>query len=285
MNSTSLNISNKINFQIVDLFSRISTVTESLNLPYVVVGASARDIIFHFVYGSKIVRATEDIDFGVQVPDWLAFNSLKENLVKKGFKETGSPHRLIFNNQTPIDIVPFGKIEDKNANISWPPAGEMLMNVLGFKEAFDNSCLVCIQENPEVKIPIASPEGMILLKLIAWQDRSIDVRSKDAKDILYLLKTYEEIPDINTLIYNNEELINSYNWDPVLAGAYVLGKKAFDIALDKTKFIIRNLINDDEENLLCSQLIDEMSSIPEVDFTENKFLISAFKDGFNFGDK
>ncbi len=50
------------------------------------------------------------------------------------------------------------------------------MKVLGFQEACDNAEWVRIQENPELDVPVATPAGMSLLKIIAWTDRAGDLR-------------------------------------------------------------------------------------------------------------
>ncbi len=186
MSNTSINISGQIYSDAVQVYIDISDACDHLKIPYVVVGASARDIVLHIGYGAKIQRATRDIDFGIQVPNWNAFQSLKFDLLSRGFKETRQRHKLISNAGVPIDIVLFGQLEDENANISWPPDGDWVMNVLGFQEACENAKIVRVQNDPPVDIPVATPVGMAVLKLIAWTDRNADMRSKDAKDLLYL---------------------------------------------------------------------------------------------------
>jgi len=41
-------------------------------MPYVVVGATARDLVLHYGHGAAIRRATQDVDFAIEVPDWPA---------------------------------------------------------------------------------------------------------------------------------------------------------------------------------------------------------------------
>ena len=76
-----------------------------------VVGGSARDIVLHYGHGAPVRRATDDIDFGVQVPSWSAFEVLKAELQEKGFKESGAAHKLISPSNLQLDIVPFGEFE------------------------------------------------------------------------------------------------------------------------------------------------------------------------------
>ena len=69
--------------------------TTELVISYVVVGASARDLVLHYGYGARVKRATADIDFGIQVPDWDTFESIRHKLIESGFEETKSQHRLV----------------------------------------------------------------------------------------------------------------------------------------------------------------------------------------------
>lgn len=187
MTNTSLNISGKIDPQTVAVYHDVSVAAKQLEIPIVVVGASARDLVLHYGHGAHIQRATTDVDFGIQVADWHAFAALKAMLISKGFQATHAQHRLISPHGLQVDLVPFGQLEDADARIQWPPDGDRIMSVLGFEEACANAEIVCIQNDPVVNIPVASPKGMVLLKLTAWMDRPRDLRSKDAKDFAYLL--------------------------------------------------------------------------------------------------
>ena len=95
MSSLSLNISGKIDSGTVALYESVGDVANRLDNSFVVVGASARDIVLHYGYGARIQRATTDVDFGIQVPDWSAFEALKGSLLDSGFNETSAQHRLI----------------------------------------------------------------------------------------------------------------------------------------------------------------------------------------------
>ena len=280
MNSTLLNISGKIDTKIVALYAVVSEVAEQLLMPFVVVGASARDLVLHYGYGANMQRATEDIDFGIQVPDWAAFQTLKNKLLEKGFKETRAAHRVVSPENVLIDIVPFGLVEDEQSNIAWPPEGNWVMNVLGFQEVCDNAELVKIQDSPIVEIPVATPEGMAILKIIAWADREANMRVKDAKDFLYLLTTYEKIPDISDGLYESSALMEKYEWDLTLASAHQLGMDAKGIAKDKTVNAIVKLFKDEHEKLRLEQFIGEMYERGDDQYERNKTLTNAFIEGF-----
>lgn len=284
MTNISLDISGKIDPRIVEVFASVSNVITELKMPYVVVGASARDLVLHHGHGAEIRRATDDVDFAMEVPDWNAFNVLKDKLIEQGFKETRAQHRLISANDTIVDIVPFGAIENEQDAIAWPPKGDVIMNVLGFKEACEHAEWVRVQSNPDIDIPVVTPVGMSLLKIISWTDRAVDLRNKDAKDIAYLLTNYEVIPEVTDTLYTDTQIMETYDWDITQAAACLLGRRARDIAKENTVAIIEDLINEKLGKLHFDLLVEEMCSYVEVEFDRKLQLLSAFLDGFNYKD-
>ena len=282
MTNTLLNISGKLDPATTELYVTLNSVTDELSIPYIVVGASARDMVLHHGYGTDIRRATTDIDLGIQVSEWEAFQALKQSLLARGFVVTRSPHRLISPYDMPIDIVPFGGIEDTEARIAWPPEGDVVMNMLGFKEAFEHAQIVRLRDQlPRVDIRVATPAGMVLLKLIAWTDRAREKRDKDAQDFRYLLKTYENIPAVKEVLYdeNNQAIMEMYDWDVELAGACCLGQDALDIASAETRTVINKLFTEGFEGLSKECLIEEMSRQIEA-YERNTELLNAFIYGF-----
>lgn len=281
MTSTLLNISGKIDPRIIGVFESVHRVLDALALPYVVVGASARDLVLHHGYGAAIQRATEDVDFAIEVADWQVFDVLKNTLAERGFQPTDAPHQLISPTAMMVDIVPFGDVEDEHASISWPPTGETKMNMLGFKEACDHAQRVRIQDKPTLDIPVATPEGMALLKIISWTDRARDLRSKDAKDIGYLLSSYESIPEVNDTLYADTKIMETYGWDITQAAACLLGQRARHIAKLNTAQMIKALESKETGGLNLDLLSEEMCTQIENEFKRKQELLSAFIEGFN----
>jgi len=279
MTKNLLDLSGKIDQQSIDLFRLINRITAMLDMPYLVVGATARDIVYHHRFGTPVKRATTDIDFGIQVRSWEEFESLSQMLVSEEFKATKSAHRFFSPNDTQLDIVPFGLIEDEMANIQWPPNGDVEMNVLGFKEALDHSFQVKIASDPELHIPVASPRGLVMLKFIAWDGREREMRVRDAQDIAYLLNYYEVDKSVLDRVYEGR-VIEQYDYDVSLASAHILGSDSTAIAGDKTRkrileIIDRNL-NSSDENLL----VVEMCKQVEMEYEKYLKLLQAFASGF-----
>jgi len=280
--SALLNLSGKIDPQTVTVFEIVGCVIAELGMPYVVVGATARDLILHYGHGAAIRRATQDVDFAIEVPDWPAFEVLGRKLCEQGFRTTGARHRLISPSDVVVDIVPFGQLEEEGASIKWPPKGEVVMNVLGFQEACDNAEWVRIQESPELDVPVATPAGMSLLKIIAWTDRAGDLRRKDATDLAYLLSTYEKIPRVTDILYGEgTQVMERYDWDITQSSAHLLGQHAHSIAQDNTRSEIARFVKGEFGGRNPESLIDEMcAQRMDSQYERNKQLLSAFLAGF-----
>lgn len=92
-----------------------------------------------------------------------------------------------------IDLIPFGGVSDNDEEIHWPPDDDTVMTVLGFREACAHAELVKLRSQPELIVPVASPEGFALLKLISWSERDATTRVKDAQDILYAIHHYLKV--------------------------------------------------------------------------------------------
>ena len=276
---SSMNLSGKIDQPTIDLFILVDRITTALDMPYLVVGATARDIVYHHRFGTPVKRATTDVDFGIQVSSWKAFESLSQALVSEGFKATKAAHRFFCPNNTQLDIVPFGAIEDNKANIQWPPNGEIEMNVLGFKEALDHAFLIEITSEPAVNIPVASPQGLMILKLIAWNDRDRTMRERDALDIAYLLNNYDADKLVVERLYE-ENIIGQYDYDVILASAHLLGNDSAAIASDATKRKVKAIINNSASSIDENILVIGMCTRVETEYEKNLELLNAFAKGF-----
>ena len=280
MTNTLLNVSGKISPFEVEIFDTIHHAVSELGISYLVVGASARDIVLHHAHGVDVIRATGDIDFAIQLESWDEFIVLKASLLKKGFIESDQKQRLISPFGLPVDIVPFGAIEDENARIRWLPEQVIEMHVLGFREALEHADIVRLRDSPPLDIPIVTMAGLSILKIIAWTDRPADVRRKDAIDILYLLKNYERIPSVNNAVYEVDDLLEQYGWDTALAAAHLLGTEAAQILLPETATYVSVLQAGELMPLGIERLVEEMSN-DDDQYDRNKALMDAYLTGLN----
>lgn len=278
MTKNLLDLSEKIDLATIKLYEVVNQVTNDLGISYMVVGATARDLVLHHGYGAPVKRATTDIDFGIQLESWEAFEKLKSTLIENKFQAGKFAHQLTGPEGTKIDIVPFGSLEDKESNIQFPPEGDFEMSVLGFREAHDHADKVIIQQEPLVEIPVVSPQGLALLKIIAWSDRERNKRVNDAEDVKYLLETYESVHGVTDRIYEDAELMEQYDWNISLASAHMLGVDTALISSEGTKQIVKtillNNLGDGSNNLVV-----DMGG--QYEYKENYSLLRAFSDGYS----
>lgn len=180
-----------------------------------------------------------------------------------------------------VDVIPFGDIADADANIEWPPDGETRMSVLGFQEAHEYSDVIRIQADPEIRIRVATPVGMTLLKLIAWNERTPDRRTKDALDLQHLLSSYTRIPEVLEEIYSEPTLGECHDWDTELMGAEVLGQRARQIARPGTSEAILRLGGRSDR---VDTLLWEMANGVDRALNRSRDLFGAYLAGFSDSD-
>ena len=70
MSKSLLDLSGKADAPLVDVFEAIADVIAARHIHYVVVGATARDMVLSYGHGIASKRATVDIDLGVEVAGW-----------------------------------------------------------------------------------------------------------------------------------------------------------------------------------------------------------------------
>lgn len=252
-----------------------------MEIPFFVVGAAARDMILEHGYGVGIRRATHDIDIGINVSDWDQFERLSGQLVKfGGFSRAEEKHRLRFKNKIPLDIVPFGAIEDENNQISWPPDRDTVLNVVGFSDAYKNTQMIRIRSKPVLDIKVATLSGLVVLKLISWEDRSY--KDKDAKDLDFIITNYLEAGNRERLYSENEDILVEYEFESKLSGAGLLGRDISKEFNEKTKAALLEILNQEtDENGQFKLAINMVGirSTSENDFEKKLDLIKALKKG------
>jgi len=287
-----LNLSETVDKVTVELFENIAKVAGSMNAPFFVVGATARDIILKYGYGIETIRATNDIDLGVEVSDWGQYTKLREDLVATGeFESTREPQRLRYKGSILLDIIPFGAIANPNGSFSWPPNHDVEMNTLGFDESYRNALTVRLKTEPDLDIKFANPAGLALMKLISWDDRHPE-RSKDAKDLGFLLRSYLDAGNEKRLFEEEADLIEilqeSGSYDYMRASARLLGRDISAIANPETKERLLKILEKESCEKDYSRLVKDMidSSVPDgSDFDENLALLEELKAGILEGPK
>lgn len=290
MKKNSLDLSQKIDKSIVELFEIIVGVVESLSVPFFVVGATARDIILSQGYGIQTGRATEDIDLGVQVQSWDDYNRIHGGLIKTGkFRpDNEKKQRLIYCERLPIDVIPFGALSDSDGCISWPPEHENEMSTLGFEEAYQASISVRLRASPILDIDTVSLPGLAVLKIISWKENRVR-RKKDAKDLLLLMHSYLDAGNQDRLFEEESDLLEVENFDYLLAGSRLLGRDIAAILSPETGGTILKILESETGEKERYRLVENMTGIPleitTTDFESGLDLLEELKKGLIEGLK
>ena len=216
-----------VNRVLLEILSTIQTVTEELGCDYLLVGATARDILMTHVFGLDTRRATHDVDFAIALDHWERFHALKAALVATGsFVPAAEKVHLLHyrptehGNAFPLDLIPFGGVEQEAHRISWPPDMNVVMSVMGYAEALASA--LDVEADNGLVIRVVSIPALAALKLLAWDDRGLR-DNKDAQDLLFLLQHYHEAGNGDRMYEEAFELLEASGFDLPVAGAILLG--------------------------------------------------------------
>jgi len=222
------------------------------------IGAAARDLILTNGHNIPTIRATLDIDFGVQVPSWDEYLKLKQGLVKTGeFTEADDVQRLMFQNSLRIDLIPFGPIADKTHTIKWPPDQEIMMSILGFEEAFRHSQTIRLSSNPNLDIKIVTLAGLAAMKIISWKDRYPE-RDRDAIDLALIIRNYTEAGNFERIFNEASDLADSEDFDSVTVGARLLGRDIAVVLSTDAMAVVLEILNNETGKQDRYRLIEDM---------------------------
>lgn len=257
MSNILFDLSGKIDQQTVTTLSIVKKVADALHIPFFIIGASARDFILKHCYGIESRRMTMDIDLGIEVESWEQFNKLTESLLSTPKISSVTKPQKFRCDSNFFDIIPFGKITDKNRRISWPPEHEIFMNMLGFKEAYENSITVRLSSFPELDIKLPTLPGLALMKIISWKEQFPE-RKKNAEDLLLIMQKYERAGNLDRLYDKEQELLKEENFYVINAGIRLLGRDMAKITDPNTLSAVRNILDGETEERSQFKLVTDM---------------------------
>jgi len=240
-------LSNSLNPVFEQALLRVTDAVSPLGVPYFIAGATARDIVLHGIFGHEPIRATRDIDTALLVSSWEEFEAIKQGLLTAGLEETQQSHRLKEpESGLPIDIIPFGNLADKNGQIQWPPSHDITMSVVGFQEAYDSALTIVLQET---QLKVASLPGIVMLKLMAWDERG-EENSKDATDFYSVLSRYGQIHDGR--LWEDYVPGEELDYDIEKQAAFLLGFDLKDLLSDATKGVLLKIKTEKQDAFITA---------------------------------
>jgi predicted nucleotidyltransferase len=210
MSSTSRILLNKITDEVViELLRAVIPVLETAGIDYFVVGAFARDIeMLAKGYTDPPSRKTEDIDLAVMVGSLAEYMALKTELAKLPDFEPSEkePYRFIFKNAYEVDFLPFGAIANEKGQVILMAKNAFELNMPGFDAV--QPYVETVETIEGLKLRVSSLPGVVLLKLLAWQDRP--EREKDIHDIDHILKHFYLL-HIDEMMATDDDLLDLYD--------------------------------------------------------------------------
>lgn len=286
MTSSSHNLSGKINPVLVSILRIVEQETAARGILFFIVGATARDLVLQHGHNIPVHRHTLDLDIGVDVASWDEFQQLKDALIDSGrFSATNDPQRLRYENFV-VDIVPYGGVSPDARTISWPPDQQVMMNIMGFAEAYASGLTVRLSEEPLLDIRVPTVAGMALMKPISWHD-SYPIRPKDAEDMLFLMEHYAEAGNIDRLFDEEPQLLEEEGFDTKMAGIRLLGRDMRAIANVETAQEIQTILQQEtNERQRCRLVIDMTRESRIADrFDETLMKLKKLATGFTVGSQ
>lgn len=210
------------------VIKEMQEASDLLDIPFFGVGALARNA--WYVEHNQPVRGTRDIDFGVYVPSDRNYNLLREKLIED-FAYTATIENsfcLISPHGIPVDLLPFGEIEEQG-KILVEGRGIIDLKLDGLSAVFRNGLVR--KDIGELSINLSSIPGVVLLKLIAFDDRP-EHRLNDPGDISAILEHY---PYIETdIIWEDYSFL------------YESEKGQLEIGITALGYELNNIIAEDE---------------------------------------
>lgn len=274
------------NPELKSILQALNSFFQSKKIDFYIVGATARDILLTNLYGLIPERKTMDIDIAIAISNWEEFEIIERELPQREYFEKNSQQkqRFMYKEFYAIDVIPFGKIAQKDGNIYWPPDGTFAMSVWGFPEIAAAAISVSIDD--ELNIKISSLPGFFLLKLIAWKDRYLS-SLKDAYDIALILLHYLGINE-QRAVQEHYDLYEVEPFDQIEASGRLIARdiKAL-IGRNKETMtylmeILRREIELSQESPLVNQLIKANTKLNPTQVL--RILISMYKEWTDFWD-
>jgi predicted nucleotidyltransferase len=207
-----------------EILGHVNRAAIPLGIDFYVAGAVARDYHLSKMPDYIPSRRTRDLDVAVMVADEEQFIQLKKALLDTSlFQEHTEPIKLIYKDVIELDLLPFGEIEEAGI-IRLTKPKIFTLDMPGF--TLLNDFTEIVQWDEKLKAKICALEGIILLKLIAYNDKPY--RTKDLTDIQQIIKHYFDISS-DDIYENHFDLMELYDTNdrdyiPKLC-AHVIGRK------------------------------------------------------------
>lgn len=256
---------------------------KSRSIPYLLTGAMAREILLYYGHGCAPGRATTDVDFGVTVASWEAYEALRQGLAASGrFRSDPLETQRVTHTdpatglEMKVDLVPFGPLAGMDGTLAWPPDGSHVMRVLGYSQALATA--IHLRLDGVRWVPLASAPGIAIMKLVTWADRGEARLGRDAVDFIEILRQHSYILTDKELYDDFPEAMDHYEFRVEPAAAWILGKQVaglMDVALRE---VIMETIRPESKIRMINHSLKERSFLGSDEReAETALMLDAFE--------
>lgn len=267
--------------EITEMLSALERGFEKFGIDFYLVGAVARDVWMSGINKIAPRRTTGDIDFAVLINDKGIYEALKDYLIKtEGFQPTKeNAFVLLWKDKTEVDLLPFGAIEDEEGKVTVQGTGYTTVHVPGFTEVYEEG-LSELELAGDHQFKFCTLPGIVILKLIAWDDRP-EARRDDINDISDILNHFFNMYD-NEIWDNHSDLFADENAELNHIAARVMGREMAKIANRNEKLFNRidGILKANTGDLANSQMAAIMVEFYQNTVEDNVTLLQKLKQGF-----
>ncbi len=240
-----------------DILISIRNTMDRLGFDFFLIGGIARDIMITGMGDMPLSTRTKDVDIAVLISNEDDFHNLKKEFMEKeNFRSTKENSFALFTTDgTVVDISPFGELTDSNYKIQVAGTGMTSIQVDGFSEVYV-SAVINIEIDAKLKLKVCSIPGLVILKLIALDDRP-EMRTKDAEDIARIINIYFDLYE-DEIYAKHYDLFDDDLDDLKLLSSRVLGRHLGAI-IEKNKVINDRILKILDSNYGSSTLKNRMA--------------------------
>lgn len=266
---------------ITEMLYALQRGLEKFGIDFYLVGAVARNVWMTGINNIAPRRTTGDIDFAVLINDNGVYEALKTYLIiTEGFQPyKGNEYVLIWKENLEVDLLPFGAIDDGDTKFTSNGLGLTSISLQGFTEIY-NDGLPTLDLEGKHQFKFCTLPGIVLLKLIAWDDRP-ESRRDDIKDISDILNHFFDMND-NEIFENHHDLFEKEEASLKHIAARVMGREMSKIA-KKNELLFSRIVGILDSNTLVSQNSDMAKIMVEYydnTIDDNVQLLKYLRQGF-----
>ena len=267
--------------EITEMLYALERGLDKFGIDFYLVGAVARNVWMTGINNIAPRRTTGDIDFAVLINDKGVYEALKTYLIiTEGFQPyKGNEYVLIWKENLEVDLLPFGAIDDEDAKFNSNGLGLTSISLQGFSEIY-NDGLPTLDLEGKHQFKFCTLPGIVLLKLIAWDDRP-ESRRDDIKDISDILNHFFDMND-NEIFENHHDLFEKEEASLKYIAARVMGREMSKIA-KKNELLFSRIVGILDSNTLVSQNSDMAKIMVEYydnTIDDNVQLLKHLRQGF-----